>query len=142
MGGAERRRARALSFVEPSLDPGESVVAALPRGWVGPPLGGPPGLMVIQSATQRCRAGVVTDRRVLLLRCTYVGQRPRALVTAAPRDRVRVSQWHRASFGSSPLVLHGGDAELQDLTVNVPLADRDAAEAVVTALGGSPPTST
>jgi hypothetical protein len=98
--------------------------------------------MLIQSVAQRCRAVVVTDRRVLLVRCTYVGQRPRALATVSARDSVRVSQWHRASFGSSPLVLHGGDAELRSLTVKVPLADRDAADDVVTALGGLPPAST
>lgn len=142
MGGAERRRARVVSFVEASLDPRESVVAILPRGWVGPAVGGPVGLMLVQSATQRCRAIVVTDRRVLVLRCTYLGQRPRALVTASPRDHVHVSRWQRASFGASPLVLDGGDAELRSLTVHVPLADRDAADAVVTTLGGTPPAST
>jgi hypothetical protein len=142
MGGAERRRARVQSLVEVSLDPRESVVAILPRGWVGPAVGGPVGLMFIQSVAQRCRAVVVTDRRVLLVRCTYLRQRPRALLTASPRDSVHVSQWQRASFGASPLVLDTGDAELQSLTVRVPLADRDAADAVVTALGGSPPTST
>jgi hypothetical protein len=128
-----------LTFVEASLDPRESVVAVLPRGWVGPAVGGPVGLMTVQSVAQRCRAVVVTDRRVLVLRCTFLGQRPRALVTASARDHVHVARWQRASFGASPLVLDGGDAELRSLTVRVPLTDRDAADAVVTTLGGPPP---
>ena len=57
-----------LALVEASLDPRETVAAVFPRGWIGPAVGGPVGLTFVQSVAQPCRAVVVTDRRVLVLR--------------------------------------------------------------------------
>src|SRR5262249_35542684 len=82
---AENRSAKVLALVTPDLEPGESVIAVLPGAQTGPSPWLTAMLPFMMYLLAKGYAVVVTDRRVLFVRCSSWSGQPRSLETVYAR---------------------------------------------------------
>lgn len=137
MGIADRRRERVLAMVAPRLDDGEQVQAVLPACQTGPtPLLAIFGVLYMLVFRVRMYALVVTERRIVYVRCSFWTARPQAVERELPIGSVSVVG-NRAGAVWGKLELSDGN-ELLKLNV-LRMFHRDAA-AAAGALGGAPAT--
>jgi hypothetical protein len=114
---------------------GEEIAAVLGAGWRARP-GAERAARLFGSLFLVPYGVVVTNRRVLLVRCQAVTQRPRSVDWAAPRSAVHVLELGERR-GWQQFVLAFGDTGAFGLTV-YPMY-RSAVQSVVGALGGPAP---
>jgi hypothetical protein len=129
MGIVERRRQQVREFAGSYLESGERIVAVLPNGQTGWPY-----LGVINLLWVRCFAVVVTDRRVLFVRCSVSAGTLQSFEASVPRDSVRVLEWQTGLW--SKLVIARPD-QSDPFKLNVTRTYRTDGAEVVAALGGA-----
>jgi hypothetical protein len=130
MSISERRAEKMRKFVAPHLGEGEQVTAVMPTGQTGPS----PWFALLTYLIFfwiRMYAIVVTDRRVVFVRCSIWTCGPRRVEDTPPRGDVSVLEWTPGALWGK-LVL---DRKGQALKLNVHRAFRAGADAVVAALG-------
>jgi hypothetical protein len=132
MGIAENRRNKVAAIVQPELEAGEQIVATIGQSQTGPT----PWFFLITYFIIfwiRYWALVLTDRRVIFVKCSTWTGGPRAVDHSVPRDQVKVLEFRTGTVWSK-LTLQAGP---ETLKLNVPRISRDDATAFVQALGGA-----
>jgi hypothetical protein len=134
MAMSDKQAAKVTAFVQPSLGPGETIVAVLGQG-----MKGPSAMSALLSPflafLQKPFAVVVTDRRVMLvkLKMAMTGYPPQAVAAEAGRDVVKAT-FDRGTL-SGKLTLTGVESAPTKLSIQTVF--RDDAEKVAAALAGN-----
>lgn len=137
MGITDTRRRKMVEHVTPQLEAGEQVVANLPYGQTGPT----PWLSLLTYLYMffiKFYGVVATDRRVLLVRRTFLFNRISGVESAQALAQVHVLGWKPgALWGVLKLEVAGAP-----LRLNVPRMHRTDADGLVAALGYAPEAAT
>ena len=132
MGIADNRRNKVNAIAQPQLEPGEQIVATIGQSQTGPT----PWFFLLTWLIAfwiRYWGLVLTDRRLVFVKCSSFTGGPRSVDHSVPRDQVKVLEYKRPGVWGK-LVLQTGP---ETLKINVHRISRDDADAFVQALGGS-----
>lgn len=131
MGIAENRRNKVTAVAQPALESGEQIVAVVGQAQTGPT----PWFFLLTWLIAfwiRYWGLVLTDRRLIFVKCSSFTGGPRSVDHSVPRDQVRVLEYKPPKVWGK-LVLQTGS---ETLKVNVHRISRDDVNALVQALGG------